>query len=236
MRHIDLSPSTNALMESHNQIGLALSALGDFTNGFLHLPQGLSLCIPSNMLRLCRYVIDGSPQHVQFLGRLISSFDGRRSPFSRTATNDGESLRFAEIIIELIDSGRATEISEYDEEIANQLDGAYEQAWYKVELSPKRNFVKDYIAHLMSWSKNSGGLIVERGRRSLSHLGHFISIVQVPDKLAYLTNLKQKMQAMIWKPLGKSKGKYYITITISVLGLVYLPAGIIGVGLAVVDP
>lgn len=225
----------NALNREHIDIGLGLTALRDFAEGNFDLAAGTyTIVVPSELVALVdRAVSEQSEEHRQFLLRILTRFGpGEPADSDRLLSNLDETLRA------LVERERLISITEEDPEIAAALEGSFEFEDFEIALSPGDNFAKRYYAKLLSWSKKSTGVIVERTKETFSHLGEYVLSLQIPNKVAKGLAAKRKFADKLFAKIGGPNTKLFIGVVVSAAGFFSgaLAISIAGAVLTIADP
>lgn len=219
-------------------IALGISALQSVA---LHeiLPQdGLAVVVPANLMRLVSLIRGGSREHAKFLLRVVHYFN---SPFrwNKLRASDSEVVgRLVEVLSHLEGAGRLVVLGDEvdDEEVAEAFSGLYPSGAFKIAMSPPRNFVRDYLVRIYSWSKRTGGVIVERTRRVFNDIGHQVATLQLPDSLDRYVDLKSKYVMRAFSFRGGKAAKVFLGVAVSAGGLFSPAASIAGLVIAFADP
>ncbi|WP_137171641.1 hypothetical protein [Massilia sp. HP4] len=223
-----------------NSVALGISSLESIANLQLWPNGEAEVAIPDNLARLLDLIRDGSQEHRTFLARIIRYFrGGYYRPTSQYESYDDVLVdRIIEFIENLRITGRLVIIGDdnSDPEISNALRKLYPGKAFEISLSPKRNFVRDYLIRIYSWSKAKGGLVLERTRRVFSDMGHHITALQIPDNLDRHIDLKSRYIQNIFNFKGGKTAKFFLGCAVSIAGLEHYSAGIVGVAIAFTDP
>lgn len=220
-------------------VALGLSSLESFANDELHLNDNPQVAVPDNLIRLLVLIRNGSIEHRRFLIRIIRYF--REREINTPELDEIDNSTVDRIIIafdEFQKNDRLVVITDEinDEEIQESLNGLYPGSAFEISLSPKRNFLRDYLVRIYSWSKSTGGIILERSRRVFSDVGHHIATLQFPDKIDHYTKLKSQYLGRMFGFRGGRSTKFFVGCVISIAGLNNPIASIAGVIIAFADP
>ena len=223
MNHVDIDEIVSMFSNPHRVVAAGPSSLQYLASGELVLHPASRLAIPDNLLSLLTRVREGSSEHHAFLIRIMRYFRGRRRHTQdRESSGDNELVfRVVSLILGLRDANRLDVIDDemIDPKIQESLVRLYPSKAFEISLSPKKNFLREYVVKIWSWSKRTGGLIVERTRRVFSDIGHYISAIQIPDKLDYYTNIKSKFFNRVFNFRGGKATKYFVGIAVAIVGL-----------------
>lgn len=220
-------------------VALGPSSLESVANEELWPNGNQSVAIPENLIRLLERIREGSEEHRRFLIRIIRYF---RASSWQASHDEDQDHKVVISIIKTIDafkdSGRLVIISDEmdDPEIQKSLSTLYPGRAFEIALSPKRNFLRDYLVRIYSWSKSTGGVILERTRRVFSDMGHQIATFQLPDKLDRYAGLKSRYVGRMFGFRGGKATKFFVGCAISIAGLGNTAASIAGVVIAFADP
>lgn len=234
---MDITEAVGKFIEGPSAVALGPSSLESVANE--ELQPGVAVAIPANLLRLLSLVRGGSDEHRAFLIRVLRYFRSR--PWGPTPRDVDDNL-LVDRIIELIDEferqGRLIVIDQnfVDPEIQRALENLYSGRAFEISLSPRRNFLRDYLVSIYSWSRATGGTVLERTRRVFSDMGHHIAALQLPDKLDHYVNLKGHYVGRMFGFPGGKAAKFFVGCAVSAAGLHSPAASIAGVVIAFVDP
>lgn len=219
--------------------GLAIgpSALGALAAGeILPLPN-VPLVVPASLLRLARQVHEGSAAHRQFLQRLIRHFD--RSPIL-AVDGDGEyqSQQVAQWLLRMQRDERLLLIEDnvVSNEIATLLEPLHAGAIFEIALSPKRNFLRDYVVTLYSWCLSNRAPFLERSRRLLTESAKYLATLELPHRTDRLVKAKQAVTGRLFAFPGGATTKFFLGVVVSMAGFTCPIAGVGGVLIAFADP
>jgi hypothetical protein len=196
--------------------------------------------VPVELVRLSAIVAEGSAEHQRFLAGIIGYF--RQSPWRRRRLEGDDDLvvaaRLADVIVQLDRQGRLLTLGDeaIEPDIAEALGDLYLAPRFQVALSPRRPFLRDYLIKVYSWSKATGGFVVEATRRPFSDLGHFIVTLQIPDKADAAIRLKRQPMKRLFGFRGGSAVQFFVGLALHVGGLIYPIVGVAGTVIIVADP
>ena len=125
---------------------------------------------------------------------------------------------------------------ELDPIISEALHESFIAQGYEISLSPKKNFMRDYFAKALSWSKKTGAVIIETTKRNLVHLGEYVVSLQLPKRSDAIVKDKQKFLNRIFSFTGGKTVRWILGISISVAGVAHPVFGAVGFGIAFIDP
>lgn len=223
-----------------NMLALGPSSLESIANGDIVLKDSIRIVLPDNFMRLLDLIRNGSHEHRMFLIRMIRYFSPPYGRYRVDAQYQDHVLidRILEVIAGFRNEGRVQVLEqEYDDpELTRALSKLYPGQAFEISLSPRRNFLRDYLVRIYSWSKMTGGMIIERTRRVFSDIGRHIAALQLPDMLDDCVDMKSKYIEQAFSYRGGKAVKFFVAGAISVAGLTYYPAGLVGVVIAFADP
>lgn len=239
VRGMGIEDVVNQFLAAGCEVGLGASALESFAVDGILEGDGHAVVVPDNLLRLMAHVRAGSVEHRVFLIRILRYFHGR-PPFrvSNDSYDEGVVQRLLEAVERLERSNRLIVLGddEVAPEIAEAFDALYPGHAFEISLSPRRNFLRDYLVRLYSWSRRTGGLVVEHGRRVFSDMGHHLATLQLPDKLDQVVGLKSRYINRMFAFRGGRAAKYFVGCALGVASMSYPAAGIVGLVIAFADP
>lgn len=227
-------------LESPKAVALGPSSLESLANGELWPNDSATVVVPDNLLRLVTLISEGSNEHRDFLIRLVRYFRSRTwsSRYREDEEDHYLANRIANLILEFKQTNRLLVIGEgmIDEEIQESLGRLYPGGAFEISLSPKKNFLREYLVRIYSWSKHTGGVILERTRRVFSDLGHHIATLQLPDKLDHYVGLKSQYIGRTFGFRGGRATKFFVGVAVGLAGLGNPAASVAGVVIAFMDP
>jgi hypothetical protein len=217
-------------------IGLGLSCLLPLAQGNLSPTMEGRIAIPDNLMRLIQLCSERSEEHRIFLLKIMTHY----APSRRSSEEIDEALidNLVQLVMELFERGLAIQITDndIDPELSEELSNCFEGSGFEISMSAKRNFVRDYYTRLISWSKKQRGIILERSRRLFSEVGHFITTLQIPDKLDTVIASKQQFLEPVFSFSGGKSTKWFIAIAVSAAGLFNPIVSAAGLALTFMDP
>ena len=225
--------------EPPEAIGLGISALEALANEDLSLAEAGAIAVPDNLLRLATLVRKGSAGHRDFLVRVIRYFRGRAMTF-RHQDDDGDHRQVRRIVAalwELERAGRLLVIHEamVDPRLETALGPLYPGATFEIALSPLRNFLRDYLVRVYSWTEGAGCVAVERTRRVFSDLGHHVATLQFPDQLDRDADLKGRYVSRAFASRRGRRAGFLVGVTADTEGQAGADAGVAGLVIAFAD-
>lgn len=236
---MNIDEVVDKFLESPKAIALGPSSLESLANEELWPNESQMVAVPDNLMRLLSRIREGSQEHRLFLIRLIRYFRARSWQTSHHEDQDDYVVtRIIEAVSTFEDGGRLIVISAEmaEPDIQESLGNLYSGRAFEIALSPKRNFLRDYLIRIYSWSKRTGGMILERTRRVFSDMGHHIATLQLPDKLDHYVGLKSRYVGRMYGFRGGKAAKFFVGCAISIAGLGSPAASIAGVVIAFADP
>lgn len=237
---MNIDAIVSKFLEGPKAVALGPSSLESLVNERLWPARAPIIAIPDNLIRLVTHVREGSIEHRNFLIRIIRHFrGGTRAPkYLEDRADNILANRIAILVLELYEAGRLEIIGEeiVDASIEESLGGLYPSNAFEIALSPKRNFLRDYLVRIYSWSKATGGIILERTRRVFSDIGHHITTLQLPDKLDHYVQVKSDFVGRMFDFRGGRAAKFFIGLVVAVAPLGAIAAGVAGVVIAFTDP
>lgn len=225
-----------------NAVALGPSSLAAIARGEMSLDmiESERIAIPCNLKRLLEYVREGSDRHHKLLSRVMRYYGSGMAPWtSKSDQLDGGLIAHLLSIIDFYqEAGRLEIITEefIDDGLQEALAGIYSGSAFEIEMSPRRNFLRDYLVLMYSWSKRTGGKILERTRRIFSDVGQYISSLQIPDKLDGTILLKARYSTRIYSFRGGRALKFFVASVVAIAGIHNPLFGVAGVVLVFVDP
>jgi len=123
-----------------------------------------------------------------------------------------------------------------DGEVQGSLARLYPGRAFEVSLSPKKNFLREYLVKIYSWSKRTGGVILERTRRIFTDLGHHIATLQLPDRLDQYLDLKSQYTGRMFAFRGGRAVKFFVGAAVNVVGFGNSFFGAVGLVIVFLDP
>jgi len=203
-------------------------------------PNGdVKIALPDNLMRLLSLIREGSFEHRIFLIRLVRYF--RAGPWQARKYEDQDN-EMVDRIVMMVDAferdNRLIVINDEmtDPVIKESFSSLYPGRAFEISLSPKRNLLRDYLVRIYSWSKRTGGLILERTRRVFSDIGHHIATLQLPDKLDHYVGFKSRYVGRMFGFRGGKAAKFFVGCAVGIAGLGSPAASIAGVVIAFADP
>ena len=236
---MNINEVVNRFSETHKAIALGPSSLESLANEELWPNGNQMIAVPDNLMRLLSRIREGSQEHRLFLIRVIRYFRVNSWKTLHSEKQDDYVVnRIIDIINEFDNNGRLIVIAAEmaDLEIQESIGMLYPGRAFEISLSAKRNFLRDYLVGIYSWSKRTGGVIIERTRRVFTDMGHYIATFQLPDKLDHYVNLKGRYVGRMFGFRGGKAAKFFVGCAISVAGLGSPAASIAGVVIAFADP
>lgn len=236
---MNINEAVDNFLKIPKAIALGPSSLESLANEELWPNGSQMVAVPDNLMRLLSRIREGSQEHRLFLIRLIRYFRARSWQTRRYEDQDDHVVsRIMDTIKALEDGGRLMVINAdmADPEIQESLGNLYPGSAFEIALSPKQNFLRDYLVRIYSWSKRTGGMILERTRRVFSDMGHHIATLQLPDKLDHYVGLKSRYAGRMFGFRGGRAAKFFVGCAISIAGLGSPAASIAGVVIAFADP
>ncbi len=219
-------------------IALGLSALQSVALDEIWPQDGLAVVVPANLVRLVSLIRGGSREHAEFLLRVVHYFNSSfRS--NKVRASDSEVVgRLVAFLSHLEGAGRLVVLGDEvdDVEVAEAFSGLYPSGAFEIAMSPLRNFVRDYLVRIYSWSKRTGGVIIERTRRVFNDMGHQVATLQLPDRLDRYVDMKSKYVKYAFSFPGGKAAKFFLGVAVSAVGLVSPAASIAGLVIVFADP
>lgn len=235
-----MSNIANRFQERPCVVGLGPSVLRSIAIHEIDLSRDSRIAVPDVLLKLLEQVHKGDSRAVDVLSSVFRHFGvGAAKPRSdqkQDAYSIAESL--FNVIRFLRDSGRLEVIDReaVDEKFRDALSGLYEQQRFKIELSPKASFLKEYVLCVYSWARQSGHVVLERGRRIFSDLRSDIPLLELPEKADNLTRWKADYFETRLGFRGYRATKFFLAVSFGITGLVLPGASAAGLLIAFVDP
>lgn len=210
------------------------SSLYFIASGGAVLDSPFRYAIPENLMKLLDMAAEGSEEHVKFLSRVVLE----DHPDREQLPIDVIVAHLRGFFAELYELDHLTVIRDEDVDpvIEEAIIDSFEEGGYDISLSPKKNFIRDYFARALSWSKKTGAVLIESTKKSFVALGDYIVSLQLPQKADALVKDKQRFVNRVFRFSGGKSVKWVLGLTIAVSGLAYPPLGVIGVGIAFIDP
>jgi hypothetical protein len=235
---MDVSEIVSAFTGSSATVALGPSSLESIANEELWPRESYSIAVPDTLLRLVLLISEGSTEHRAFLIRLIRFFRTRGRSWHGRIDDDDIVDKLVKLLLELRTTNRLLVISDemVISEIQESLARLYPGRAFEISLSPRKNFLRDYIVKIYSWSKRTGGAVLERTRRVFSDMGHHIATLQLPDRLDHFVNLKSRYTGHIHDFRGGRAAKFFVGAALSLAGFAHPAAGVAGVLIAFMDP
>jgi len=226
------------LSEPSDVIGLGPSSLASLA--IIENPEkiNITIAIPDTLLRLVSLISNGSEAHRAYLAGIIKYYRGRPFEGAINASEMQEVEQIVKVVLTLKERERFLILDEnlIDPEIQAALQELHPHPWLEISLSPKSNFLRDYIVRVYSWSKRVGGKVIECGDKLYRRVGRYISTLQLPDKLDQKVDLKGRYVKRLFGFRGGKATRYFVGVVVGAAGLAYPPAGIAGLVIAFVDP
>lgn len=219
-------------------IALGISALQSLALHEIWPQDGLAVVVPANLVRLVSLIRGGSREHAEFMLRVVHYFNSSFRWNKLRASDSEVVVRLVEFLSHLEGAGRLVVLGDEvdDAEVAEAFSGLYPSGAFEIAMSPPRNFVRDYLVRIYSWSKRTGGVIVERTRRVFNDIGHQVATLQLPDSLDRYVDLKSKYVRRAFSFRGGKAVKVFLGVAVSAGGLFSPAASITGLIIAFADP
>ncbi len=221
-------------------IAIGPSALEPLALDEMVIDGSTKIAIPENLLRLLLYIRDGSERHRRVLVRVLHHFRPRwaNTRFIDPRMDEAIVDRLMSLIERFEAEGRIVAITDEvrDEGIEHALRQLFPGPGYEIELSPKRNFLREYLVLAFSWSKKTGGAILEKTRRIFSDVGRHIATLQLPDKLDGAITAKSRFFDKIYAFRGGRATKFFVAGAVAVTGVWNPAIGAAGIVLVFMDP
>ncbi|WP_250439738.1 hypothetical protein [Delftia tsuruhatensis] len=225
--------------EESGAIAIGPSALESLAYEELCPNDDKKIALPGNLMRLLYLIRQGSYEHRIFLIRIIRYFRSSRRKAVDHEYQDHEVVGRIVMMVEKFERDNRLIIIDdemTDPVIKESLSNLYPGPAFEISLSPKRNFLRDYLVRIYTWSKHTGGLILERTRRVFSDIGHHIATFQLPDKLDGYIQFKSRYVGRMFGFRGGKATKFFVGCAIGIAGLGSPAASIAGVVIAFADP
>ena len=238
-RKMNIDEVVERFTESAKSVAIGPSSLESLASEEVWPNGDQKIAVPDNLTRLLSRIREGSSEHRLFLIRLVRYFRAR--PWQARHYEDQDN-RMVDRILNVISAferdGRLIVIDEgvTDPEIEESLGDLYPGRAFEIALSPIRNFLRDYLVRVYSWSKHTGGVILECTRRVFSDMGHHIATLQLPDRLDHYVGLKSRCVGRMFGFRGGRAVKLFVGCAISIAGLRDPAASVAGVVIAFADP
>lgn len=217
-----------------DSVAIGLSTLKTVAMGGLKEKPSARVAIPEDLKRLVHAAIEGSEEHKRFLIRVMNYYDR-----STAAAGDAELISGIYKALKNLSNMDALIIitdDDVDREVAIALENSFPSSSNEISLSPKRNFLREYYTKIISWSKKTSGLIIEKSRRVFSQIGHHITTLQIPDKFDRLVSSKQRHIARVFSFRGGKGTKWFVSLASSAAGFLHPLLGAPGLIIAFMDP
>lgn|GEM_PF-3272712 len=219
-------------------IALGPSMLESLACGEFSLGDALKIVVPDNLIKLLKKIEEGSSEHRLLLTQIFRHFRRRNHQKDGVDSKKDEKInKLKDAIYGLKEKGRliVVEKEESEEEIERSLEGIYPGGAFEASLSLRRNFLRDYLSIIYSWSKRTGGIVLERTKRVFSDMGGYIATLHLPEKVDYMVDLKGKV-LNVYDFKGGKGVRFFIACAVGVAGMVSPPFGAIGVVITFMDP
>lgn len=228
--------------EQTDVVGLGPSALGSLALIENPWRAEITIAIPDTLLRLASLVREGSAEHRDYLIKLIRYYQQPPQQVRFGAPIDVDEVEEVEKIVDVIlvlhESDRLLILGEevIDPGIERDLVELHPASIFEISLSPKSNFLRDYIVRVYSWSKRTGGKVVECGDKLYRKIGRYISTLQLPDRLDRAVDLKSRYIRRLFGFKGGKATRYFVGLVVGVGGLAIPAFGVAGAVIAFADP
>jgi hypothetical protein len=198
--------------------------------------KDVRVAIPENLIRLFELAAENSGKHVDFLAFVFTqNFRGRQANAEDWVEFSRARLR---IIRALEETRRLIRITEkhVDGEVEAAFKGAFDNQRYEIEMSPRRNFLRDFFVRVISYSKQTGAKIVDKSGNFFRAAGRFIAALQIPDRIDDITEKKQRLSNRVFGFRGGKGAKFFIGVVVSAGGIYLTPVSVVGLMIAFTDP
>ena len=200
--------SLEELQEEPTAIGAGITCLQAIAEGNFNEGNEVTVAVPAELLRLAEKAAS-DPEAQGFVVMLLREF---------CDVNDERGYVLARQLHDRLTSakGRARyEVIDIaaDPEIDGLLDGFFDERRFEISLSPKDNFIRRYYAKLISWSKKTGQVIVERTEKTFTELTRFIVSLQIPKHVAAAFKWKEEMARKLF---GGRIPKFFVGIALAI--------------------
>jgi hypothetical protein len=203
-------------------------------SGAFRFNSPFRFAIPGNLMRLLDLSAQGSEEHIRFLIRIVLEDHSDREPLPADTITSNLRGIFGEF--QSLDRFFVITDEAIEPSVEEAIAGSFEDKDYEISLSPRRNFIRDYFAKALSWSKKTGAVIIESTKKSFVALGDYIVSLQLPQKVDAIIEDKESFMNRLFSFAGGKGVRWVIGVSIAVGGLSFFPIGAVGVGLAFIDP
>lgn len=213
---------------------LGISALSQLSREHLKERAEIRVALPDNLIRLIELANEGSEEHQYFLHHIVSEFAEGEMEISATELTTNIYVAYRALLE--MDNLIIITADDIDEEVSFELEESFHDDHYFISLSPRDNFVKNYYLRVISWSKKTGGLLIEKSSYFFKKVGHFIATLQIPDRFDKMVDAKKKHIDRIFSFRGGRGVKWFIGMVSSTAGCIHPLFGIPGLIIAYMDP
>ena len=194
------------LEQTPKTIGLGISCLRDLAENNFNRENSFRVAVPDELLRLASANTDESRPFLMMLLREFCDVNDERGYSLAGRLQEALTSSEAEARFEVI-------TDDPDPNIEKDLEGFFGDSKFEISLSAKDNFIRRYYAKLISWSKKTGQVIVERTEKAFTELTRFIVSLQIPKHVAAAFKWKEEMARKLF---GGRILKFFVGIALAI--------------------
>lgn len=195
--------------------------------------------LPDNMLRL----IERSKENMEnreFLKSFLTFF---RYGFGRNIEDKNMKLFYSNIETMIIKPISSENIKTDKEDYYEKYLKMFSKHDFYISMSPMINFLGDYLAKILEFSKNTGKIILSKSRKLADLLKENIISLELPKKIMSIPQnidnaleVKSDFLNRMFDFRGGRTAKFFIAVCLGIGGFIHPAIGGLGIAFVFVDP